>query len=872
MKKQIMQYLSFVLTAVAVMALGGAARADINSNMSTTNVTAWPTEPNSIFYSSQPMATASFTADGTPTAATGALANSLGELVTISNTAGNLGGIAGPGAGTNYVLTGLAMLVSGYSTTVPCTLHIYDVTSNLTASSGNPLQVGSGSFTTAAPLPVGDLLGENQGLPFINAAASGAEHVLYLSLMNGPNTYGDEVVLASNHTYAIVVSVPTAAATGGAGSFNWFKSSTADPGGQAMGSVNALNPNQAYQTINALGQAGGAPRTFAVALYGYPATNGQAVSVNASTNVVATTNYFIDQFNALSVKPGNPYYTNAANPNGIDYSTNTTGTSQITSIWGQWFGVAANVSWDNTNDAQGNTNGGLGGSLLLQPLFAAGSQLEAFDGYNGITPTLNASTLGITSFECDVMFDASSAVQTNQAGLVYFGNLQFGHDLAGAQAYIGGVIVVPQTMSNQWVHVKIPLNPNDTTLTAIQDILIHIYGPYGAYPSAPAGDLIGQVKMWVDNIKFKAPAAVPLTPPPAVTIVKATPGTARFFGVSPQYTRSILATSDTAQSWIGSRSDDSSGTPFSLPVSYSMTLSHIASAANVATRIWLVDSDTGNYNGQDYSAASELWLNIAGAGTNGYTASVAWKAFLPGANPNNTALVVTNAVGVGTWTLTFTGWTNGNLMAPGWTTASNFTINVSTVSNTTTSDTGLRAFLEAFGYGTTLTALFGMEDDNSAAVGAYDDFTRISVTNVSGVNELDVFALDSAIDTTNQWAGNYNTGAPTGYYQITNAAANGGAGFTSAYPANLQTPVILVTTNTPFWITWNVTTNGYGLGESTNGLLPIKSLVSPASLSGYTDVQPQIVAGGTNWALIPRDCLPATNQAYFRVVNPPPKY
>ena len=853
MKKQIMQYLSFALTALAIMLMGAAARADINSNMTTTTVNAWPTEPNPIFYSSQPLATASLSATGPPGAATGALANSLSETFTITNGAGNLGGVAGPGSGTNYVLTGIAILISGYNATVPCTLHLYDVTSNLTASSGT-IYNGQATYNLTTPNPVGDLFGENQGLQFINAAQSGAEQVLYLSLMNGPNTYGDQVILASNHTYALEVSVPTAAAPGGAGQIFWFKSATADPGGQGMGSTDALNPNSIRKTTAALGLTGGPPRTFALALYGVPAATNQVPSVNNSTNVVATTNYWIDQFNALSVPPGNPYYTNAANPTGVDYST-----GNIGAIWGNWFGMAPNIVWDNTQDAQGNLDGGLGGSMLLEPVFVGGDQLEMWDSPSGITPNLNGAALGFTSFECDVMFDSSSATQTNYTtGLVYFGNLQFGQRIAPGygQDYYPGVAVIPQSMSNQWVHVKLNLNTSDPALTDIADVLVHIYGPFGN-GGTNADDLIGQVMFWVDNIKFKAPLALPLIPPPSLKITPATAGTARFFAVAPQYTRVILASTDTAQSWIGSISDTGDPTaPFASPVSYSFTLSHIATQPGVQTGIWLVQNDTGTYNGQDYSGPTELWLEILGNGANGVIGNVAWKANDPGANPTNTVLNFTNRVGVGTWTLTFTGETNGTLMAPGWTTASNFTIPDPTV---------------ATDFANPLTAVFGMQDNNGAAVGAWDDFTRISVTNVSGVNELDVFSLDTALDLTNLWTGRYNTGTPTGYYQITNAAANGGAGFTSAYPVNLATPIVLVTTNTPFWITWNVTTNGYGLAESTTGTLPITSLVSPASLSGYTNVQPQLVQAGTNWALIPLDCLPTTNQAYFRVVNPPPQ-
>jgi hypothetical protein len=820
--------------ALLLNAFSSSVFADISTVVTSTNL-AWPNEPNAPFYVSTPLT--SLSAAGPPAAASGAAANCLGETFTITNLAGVGGGGAGPGSGTNYVLTGIAMVVSGYSSSTPVTLHIYDVTSNLTATSGQSVYSGSSaSYSFTSPAPVGDLLGENQGLQFYNDQQSGAEQVLYIGLQNGPNTYGDQVVLASNHTYAVEVSVPTAS------QLFWFKNSTADPGGQGMGSANSA-PNAARTTLAALGLVGGAPRTFALALYGKPST--LAPSVNTSTNIVVTTNYWIDQFNALSVSPANPYYTNGGT--SIDYSM-----GDIGQLWRTWFGDSVTVTWDNTHDAQGNTNNGLGGSMEVQDNMAAGSQIELYDGNNGITPSLNGSALGLTSFECDVMFDASSAVQTNQAGLVYFGNLQLGtRTPTYAQDYVAGNDnLIPQTMSNQWVHIKIPIDPaSDTSLNSISDVLIHIYGPFGAYPSAPAGDLVGNLLFWVDNIKFKAPLAAPLIPPSALAIQPATAGTARFWTTAPQYTRTALATLDTSQSWIGGPGDPGNATAsYSQPVSYSFTLSQLSVDSTAQTTLWLVDNATGTYNGVDYTSATELWLNIVANSTNSWTATVAWKANDAGANPTNTALLVTNTVGVGTWTLTFTGETNGQLMAPGWVTASNFTIADPNV---------------ATDFANPLTAFIGIQG-NGSTYGTYDDFTRISITNVAGVNELDVFAGDAQLQTNVLWSTSFDSGTASGYYQITNNTA----GFISAYPATVQA-IFLATTNTPFWVTWNVTTNGYGLAESANGKVPITSLVSPASLSGYTDFPAQCVAGRTNWALLPLDCL-TPSQGYLRVVNPPP--
>ncbi|HEX3720974.1 MAG TPA: hypothetical protein VH595_23735 [Verrucomicrobiae bacterium] len=835
------------LAALALAALCQSVQADISTIVTSTNI-AWPNETNALFYVSTTFG--SFDAQNLG-AAGGAAASSLSETFTITNGAGTAAG-TGPGAGTNYVLTGIGMVISGYSSAAPVTLHLYDVTSNLTSANGT-LNGSGASYNFYSPAQVGDLLGEGQGLPFYNDQLSGAEQVIYIGLQNGPNTYDDQVVLASNHTYAVEVSVPTTS------QLYWGRNSAADPGGQGMGSANSA-PDATRTTINALGLAGGAPRTFMLALYGSP-TILLTPSANGSTNIVFTTNYWVDQFNALSVLPVNPYYTNGGTD--IDYSA-----GDIGELWGTWFGDAATFTWDNTKDAQGDTNNGLGGSMEIQLDFTGGDQLEAYDGNNGITPTLNGEALGFTSFECDVMFDSSSAVQTNYTagapGLVYFGNLQFGTRtavLGGSAAFgqdyfgNGAITQVPQTLSNQWVHVKIPVSAlSDANIADLTDIIIHIYSPFGNGGVA-SQDLIGPVTFWVDNMKFKAPLALPLVPPPSLKIQPAIPATARFFTTAPQYTRTDLATSDFNQSWIGGPGDPGNTTAaYSQPVSYSVTFKSLTSDSSAQTTLWLVEDDTGTYNGNDYSLPTELWLNIVANPPTGWTAQVAWKANDPGANPTNIALTVTNTVGVGTWTLTFTGETTGTLMAPGWLTPSNFTIADPNV---------------ATDFGNPLTALFGIQG-NGTAYGAYDDVTQISITNVAGANELDLFASDTDIETNSIWSEGFDTGTPSGYYQITNLTANDGAGFTSAYPTTVQ-GIILVTTNTPFWVSWNVTTNGYGLGESATGVLPITSLISPASFSGYTDVPLQCVAGTTNWALIPNDCLAPGKEGFFEVVNPPPQ-
>jgi len=121
-------------------------------------------------------------------------------------------------------------------------------------------------------------------------------------------------------------------------------------------------------------------------------------------------------------------------------------------------------------------------------------QFEVFDGFNGINPPLNG--LQYTNFQCDVRFAQDSAAVNNT-----FGYLQFGIAVGYNQDYFGGVSV-PSSNTN-WVHVSINLDANaDTNLQSINDVLIHIYGPY----YSPG--LSGISTFWVDNIKFVGAAPV----------------------------------------------------------------------------------------------------------------------------------------------------------------------------------------------------------------------------------------------------------------------------------------------------------------------------------------------------------------------------
>jgi hypothetical protein len=75
----------------------------------------------------------------------------------------------------------------------------------------------------------------------------------------------DQVSLLAGEEYALEIWTPVADVT--ANGFIWYRGSTADPGGQMF---SAADVSVARKTLAGNGQAGGAPRTGALALYQVP--------------------------------------------------------------------------------------------------------------------------------------------------------------------------------------------------------------------------------------------------------------------------------------------------------------------------------------------------------------------------------------------------------------------------------------------------------------------------------------------------------------------------------------------------------------------------------------------------------------------------
>jgi hypothetical protein len=829
MKTSIKSLTTSILAAMAFVALCGTARADLSVKTATAypgGGTSWALNPNgqTPFYSSGDLATSgNFSARGPAGPSGSATVTVLAETITITNGAGVLGLGSPLVVNTNYVLTGISMLISGYDSTHPLSLHIFDVTSNLTG--GGVIASSAGYNFTAN----GDLLGGGNGLSWTNATLSGAEQQVYFGLQNGPTTYGDQVVLASNHTYAVEVWIPTIAS----GAFNWWKSSSTpqDLGGEAMAGTDA-SLSVARITGSAGGFYGSSQHGFALALYGSPTS--AAPSVNNNTNAVPMTNYVVDNFSPAGVGPQNPI--------NYDYysSSNNYASGQITNVYGNWFGGAfQSLAWDSTSDADNNTNSG---SLMISLNFSStNSQFVVWDqGTANNYFALNVNATIYTNFQCDVRFAAGSASDSGTYGSPIFGHLRFGDRTSSyGQDWFGSVDIAAS--NTNWVHVSIPLNAvTDQNLTNIQGLLIGLDRVYYGL------NLNGASTLWVDNIKFVGPATVVVPPPPApptLSIQKATPALRIFAGSSANtYDRAELATIDQSQSWIGG----------AYPVSYSFTL--LSYPANInQTHIFLVPVNSmplGNnmYNNEfvDFQASNGLWLVLGPNGGGRATASVLWKTNLPSANPDHTALFFTNSTAIGTWTLTFTGPSVGTVTGPGGSPVS-FTITNGTV---------------ATDFANPVVAYFGLQPNSGAGMGQYEDWASISVAGVAGVNESDNFTTDTSFNNSGIWSINTATVA-------------------------LNTCVQLVTTNTPYWINWTLPAVGYGLGTAMDVLGNTNTSnpwMLPEYYNGYNgsptgnDLPGQANQGSKTWVLIPSTCLPTVDgsqggvpspNAFFRLVSPP---
>jgi hypothetical protein len=312
-----------------------------------------------------------------------------------------------------------------------------------------------------------------------------------------------------------------------------------------------------------------------------------------------------------------------------------------------------------------------------------------------------------------------------------------------------------------------------------------------------------------------------------------------FIGSASIYARSQLASVNASESWIGA------GTTY--PVTYSFTLLDFPNVSQVQAHLELIPGPayTGNA-GADYGKTNCLWLQILSDGAGGYTANVSWKTNAVNKNPPDSpnghtelSIARTNSP-AGTWTLTFNNATSGTLSGPGASLLP-FTINDPNV---------------VANWQNPCVLVIGNQPNGvSAGEGLPSDYSAISVTGVAGGNIVDDFTTATSLD----------------------------PAWTLLNSDNANT-VVLVTTNTPYWVTWTLPDAGFenGLGVATN--LTTAPWMLPEYYNNYNDgiyIPGTAQQGTLKWTLIPSSCLPTVDgqmqsgqplspNAFFRLSNPPP--
>ena len=530
-----------------------------------------------------------------------------------------------------------------------------------------------------------------------------------------------------------------------------------------------------------------------------------------------------------------------------NFIVNNFNTDQVTGLWGNWFGgVYQSVFWDSTMDAAGNPSSG---SMMVNLLTSGGDQYVLYDGENaGWTANL---TTTFTNLSFDILFSGTSAVRTNTSaagadgstgvGSLDYGDMRVGSSFNWDQEWFY-YFAIPATNglglpnTNVWTHISISLsnvvvqNPN---LATMNDILFGIDGAnYGNHP------LVGPQTYWVDNIQFIGPVGGIQSPPPLMSVKKSVPALRLFGGSGGQYSRSQLTTFDENQSWIGD------GTTY--PVSYSFKLLSVpTNPGNLDMHIFFIplnflngEAINGNHD-MDYHVLNALWLRIqGGVGSDQCTADITWKTNAGYQNPTHTDLLITNPVAVGTWTITFNNTNSGMVTAPGASPVP-FTL----------SDPNIVA-----DFGNPMILSFGNQCNGvTANQGVPNDWTKISVTGVAGLNENDDFTTDAYIDPFTWDVSNSNT----------------------------PRSVVLVTNGAPYWVTWTAPSTGFGLGVSTNvNSGPWKLPEYYNSYADGTNLPSLGLQGRLNWALVPVNCLPTVDglpqtgqqlapNAFFRLLASP---
>lgn len=534
------------------------------------------------------------------------------------------------------------------------------------------------------------------------------------------------------------------------------------------------------------------------------AISGLTSATHAQTIVVAGDNFNSDSpgiayggvaWNYDSPPEGNPAVSiDTDNPDGPTNSQNCVFKFDTTSGQLLNFGMRTDYL-----PATGNTNTLLANYTLEFDMAVVGVDIPSLGGYIGPTIALFGTGSGLYY---------GNGVLTNPSPS-YFPNAG-----AGYQHYsipLGGLPTANAAL----------LNPTSSSFAFC----------IGFYMAGPT--YTGTEEIDIGNLQLLMNTNPPPPPQPTMTVLPAKPGLRIFAQNSAAtYNQEGFGTLDSSQSWVGSATSNT-------PVSYSITFQDFNTINGYAFAMQMPTQTQNNSTTINpylvYYATNAFVWTITAQST-GFTWSLDWKTNAPANGEGNhvTNATTTSSNGIGTWTLTFTSDTNGNVTPPGGPAVA-FTLPSESL---------------ATNFANPMNICFGTAPNGPAGYGQYIDISRVAISNVAGVTEYDDFTTNAAFDTT-QWSPAFSVDAGS---------------------------VVQVSTNTPLWLNWTEPDTGYGLETKANLGDTNTPWYSPAYWNAVT-LTPRKMGTSNVWVLIPTTCLPTVEgvqggtpspKAFFRLSNPPP--
>jgi hypothetical protein len=479
--------------------------------------------------------------------------------------------------------------------------------------------------------------------------------------------------------------------------------------------------------------------------------------------------------------------------------------------WFYWYGFYGNTGVTNDVDVNVANNPANGSLEIDLPFTASGNQQAIVGSFNdGGQYDFSETANGLNY--TNITFDVLVATNTKPDSSGGFGFLNVGFYQTGT---FGGV-EIPGAASNGWVSLSVPVSKTAVGIGSVAAFLFN-YNSYGGYPTNP-------ITFWIDNVALNYGGPPP--PPPTLSLEKPIAGLNVIDSSPGTYDRESILSTNPGYSWVGSAN----------PVTYSFTITNFPVGSSIAAQMFLIGGITSvpSYEtSPDYNESNVIIFAVEGSGTNSYGA-IQYKVGEPNGNSMlYGAAPYTNAPGsgsanfgsgnlggvngssaLGTWSLTFANDTNITVTAPNGS-STNFAI----------PESDAQAFNNADG----LLVLLGSQPNSTAAIGQRVVYSAMQIQGAATLLN-DNFMNDTTLNT-NLWT--VLASAPSG--------------------------VLVVPTNTAYWVDWTVPDLGYSLEIGTNVAVPASYALSSIAPAGQI--------GALKKTLLPAASLPAGNAGFFRLVQ-----